>query len=161
MQYMSFDTILEIYSTKPEDTLALGKALGATLRGNEVIELIGDLGTGKTLLVRGIAEGIQSNDIVQSPSFTISRVYKGADMEIQHYDFYRLGNNPGILKAELAESLSDPRVAVITEWANSVEDVLPQDKLTITITYQDEENVRLLTLKATGEKSASIITGVS
>ena len=137
--------------------MALGKALGATLRGNEVIELIGDLGTGKTLLVRGIAEGIQSNDIVQSPSFTISRVYKGTDMEIQHYDFYRLGDNPGILKAELAESLSDPRVAVITEWANSVEDVLPEDRLVISITYQQSEKSRKLTFRPTGEKSVHLI----
>ena len=137
--------------------MALGKALGATLRGDEVIELIGDLGTGKTLLVRGIAEGIQSNDIVQSPSFTISRVYKGADMEIQHYDFYRLGDNPGILKAELAESLSDPRVAVITEWANSVEDVLPEDRLVISITYQQSEKSRKLTFRPTGEKSVHLI----
>lgn len=161
MQYMSFDTILEIYSKKPEDTLALGKALGATLSGGEVIELIGDLGAGKTLLVHGIAEGINSDDVVQSPSFTISRIYQGDGIELHHYDFYRLGEDPGILRAELAESLEDSQVAVVTEWANSVEDVLPQDKLTITITYQDEENVRLLTLKATGEKSASIITGVS
>ena len=137
--------------------MALGKALGATLRGNEVIELIGDLGTGKTLLVRGIAEGIQSNDIVQSPSFTISRVYKGTDMEIQHYDFYRLGDNPGILKAELAESLSDPRVAVITEWANSVEDLLPEDRLVISIAYQPSEESRKLTFRPTGEKSVHLI----
>ena len=137
--------------------MALGKALGATLRGNEVIELIGDLGSGKTLLVRGIAEGIQSNDIVQSPSFTISRVYKGTDMEIQHYDFYRLGNNPGILKAELAESLSDPRVAVITEWANSVEDVLPEDRLVISIAYQQSEESRKLIFRPTGEKSVRLI----
>ena len=137
--------------------MALGKALGATLRGNEVIELIGDLGTGKTLLVRGIAEGIQSNDIVQSPSFTISRVYKGTDMEIQHYDFYRLGDNPGILKAELAESLSDPRVAVITEWANSVEDLLPEDRLVISIAYQPSEESRKLTFRPTGDKSVRLI----
>jgi tRNA threonylcarbamoyladenosine biosynthesis protein TsaE len=152
---------LEIHSKKPEDTLAFGKALGETLKGGEVIELIGDLGAGKTQLVRGIAEGINSDDVVQSPSFTISRIYKGSGLELHHYDFYRLGDDPGILRAELAESLEDPHIAVVTEWANAVEDVLPSDKLTITISYQDEENARLLSLKASGEKSASIIERLS
>jgi len=141
--------------------LALGKALGATLKGGEVIELIGDLGAGKTQLVRGIAEGIDSIDVVQSPSFTISRIYKGKGLELHHYDFYRLGDDPGILRAELAESIEDSQVTVVTEWANSVEDVLPRDKLAITITYQDEENARLLILKATGEKSAGIVKELS
>lgn len=97
-----------------------------------MIELISDLGGGKTTFVRGMAQGMGSTDKVASPSFTISREYKAGDLTLYHFDFYRL-QDPGIVANELAEVVGDPKVVVAVEWADIVEDVLPTDKLTIRI----------------------------
>ena len=148
MHCMNSDTTFEIVSKKPEDTSALGERLAAVLEGNEVIELIGDLGAGKTQFVRGLARGIGSEDVVQSPSFTISREYSGGEFDIHHYDLYRLGNDPGIISAEIAESIADPKVVVVSEWAQSVADVLPDGRITVTITHSVAEDERNITVRA-------------
>jgi tRNA threonylcarbamoyladenosine biosynthesis protein TsaE len=119
-------------STSLESTAKLAESLGSRLRGGEVIELVSDLGGGKTTFVRSLTEGMGSVDKVTSPSFTISREYKAGDLTLYHFDFYRL-NDPGIVANELAEVVHDPKAVVAVEWADIVEDVLPTDKLTIHI----------------------------
>src|SRR4051812_49402655 len=94
-----------------------GARLGALLQGGEVIELIGDVGAGKTTLTKGIATGLGVDEDVQSPSFTISRVYDTpSELRLSHYDFYRL-QDAGIMADELRETISDPRGVTIIEWA--------------------------------------------
>ena len=129
---MSTGLTWQTISTSLEDTAKLAESLGAKLRGGEVIELVSDLGGGKTTFVRGLAKGMGSQDKVASPSFTISREYKARDLTLYHFDFYRL-NDPGIVANELAEVVGDPKAVVAVEWADIVEDVLPVDKLTIRI----------------------------
>jgi tRNA threonylcarbamoyladenosine biosynthesis protein TsaE len=90
------------------------------------------VGGGKTTFVRGLAEGIGSSDAVSSPSFTIEQVYKAPKFELHHFDFYRL-SEPGLMKAELAEAIAELHNVVIVEWGQSVEDVLPTEKLIITM----------------------------
>ncbi len=97
-----------------------------------MIELVSDLGGGKTAFVRGLAQGMGSNDQVHSPSFTLSNQYRAGDKTLYHLDFYRL-NEPGIMQQELAEMLKDPKVVVTVEWAGLVEDVLPTERLSIII----------------------------
>jgi tRNA threonylcarbamoyladenosine biosynthesis protein TsaE len=92
-----------------------------------------DLGGGKTTFVRGLARGAGSTDRVASPTFTISRVYEAGSNEIHHFDFYRLGE-PGLIGEELSEVLNDPHIITVVEWADIVKDVLPTQRLTITIT---------------------------
>src|SRR5687767_11856405 len=116
-----------INSKSIEDTVELGKRLGERFKGGEVIELISDLGGGKTQLVRGMAAGMGSTDQVQSPSFTISRVYKSDRLEFHHFDFHRL-SEPGILQYELSELLGQPGQVVAVEWADTVADILPGDR---------------------------------
>lgn len=112
-----------------------GQQLGSRLRGGEVLELIGDIGAGKTTLTRGIARGLGVSDTVTSPSFTISCNYPGRDnLALRHYDFYRL-TDAGIMSMELAESTSDPHSVTIIEWADSVRNILPADHVTIRIQY--------------------------
>ena len=93
----------QIDSNNLEDTLNLAAKIGANIRGGEVIELVSDLGGGKTVFVRGLAKGMKSDDQVASPTFTINREYKTGDLVLSHYDFYRL-SDPGIISAELEES---------------------------------------------------------
>lgn len=102
------------------------------MKGGEIIELISDLGGGKTTFVRGLARGAGSTDRVASPTFTISRVYQAGKLEIHHFDFYRLGE-AGLIAEELAEVISDPHSVTVVEWADIVADVLPSKRLTITI----------------------------
>ena len=112
--------------------MQLAAAIGSRLRGHEVIELVSDLGGGKTAFVRGLAKGAGSLDRVSSPSFTLTNVYRAGALTLHHFDFYRLPE-PGILRQELAEVIDDPANVVIIEWAAIVEDVLPPKRLTISI----------------------------
>ncbi|USN96803.1 MAG: tRNA (adenosine(37)-N6)-threonylcarbamoyltransferase complex ATPase subunit type 1 TsaE [Candidatus Nomurabacteria bacterium] len=127
-----------------------GERLGQLLAGGEVVELVGDVGAGKTTFVRGVARGMSVDETVQSPSFTISRIYEASDgRRLVHYDFYRL-SDPGIMEDELAETVGTDKTAVVIEWANSVADTLPEDRLTISITVTGE-NTRQLSLSGSGE----------
>lgn len=120
------------------ETKALAAALGRALRGGEVLELLSDLGGGKTTFVKGLAEGLDIHDTVQSPTFTISRVYHARDkLELHHFDFYRL-HAAGVMAAELAESLNDPAIIVAVEWADVVRHVLPDEHITIQLRAKDE-----------------------
>ena len=134
-------------SESSEVTEEIGRKIGKSLRGGEVIELISDLGGGKTTLVRGIAAGAGSRDKVSSPTFTLSKVYSAKTFQIIHYDFYRL-QDPGLMEFELAEALSDKQAVLIVEWANIVQDVLPKDRLIIRISAKGEF-VRRLDFEAT------------
>ncbi len=122
-----------------EETFELGKRFGESLMGGEVIEFIGDLGAGKTSFMRGLAEGVGSDDSVSSPTFTISNIYSGRDdLSIHHFDFYRLPE-PGLVKEQLKEAIEDPKAIVCVEWAESVHGVLPTDRITIQISTIDED----------------------
>lgn len=111
--------------------------IGRKLRGGETIELVGDLGAGKTAFVRGLAKGAGSKDAVRSPSFTLSNQYRADKLTIYHFDFHRLGE-PGIMKRELAEVLEDPKAVVVVEWADAVKDVMPDRRLAVHITATTE-----------------------
>lgn len=134
--------------TSLEETLALGQAIGEILSGGEVFELIGDVGSGKTAFTKGLARGLGVDDDVQSPSFTISRVYDGREgLKLMHYDFYRLPD-PGIMAYDIAEAAIDPRAIVVVEWGETVESVLPPDRTIVTLEYGTKENERLVTIQS-------------
>lgn len=120
-----------------QEMLKYGQKLGKTLKAPLVLELLGDVGTGKTTLTRGIAKGLGVKADVTSPSFTLSKEYNGENYRLVHYDFYRL-NDPGIMAEDLVEAISDPKTVTIVEWGQSVQDVLPEKRKTIEIKYVDE-----------------------
>ena len=129
-----------------QETRSLGELLGCRLVGGEVIELIGDVGAGKTTFVKGLALGLGIDEDVQSPSFTISRVYEARnDLQLAHYDFYRLGD-AGIMSNELAETMQDPQTVTVIEWADIVEGVLLEHRMTITFVTPTETS-RTLTVE--------------
>ena len=142
--------------TSVEAMLQFGQRLGKECKGGEVIELIGDIGAGKTTLTKGIATGLGVTDEVQSPTFTLSRTYHTSkDAVLMHYDFYRLAD-PGILRMELEEATTASDTIVVIEWADTVQDVIPHDRLTVTITASGEER-RVLHLDAGGAKSTALM----
>ena len=139
---MSTVTTWQIASTSSSNTERLAEQLGARLRGGEVIELISDVGGGKTTFVRGLARGMGSTDKVASPSFTIGRQYKAGKLTLYHFDFYRL-HEPGIMAEELAEVVGDTQAVVVVEWANIVENILPNERLIIAIRTTGDESREL------------------
>ncbi len=127
MLYMSTATIWQTDSTSSADTERLGELLGKCLKPGEAIELVSDLGGGKTTLVRGLARGLGSRDIVASPTFVLNKIYRGrSGLKLYHYDFYRL-SQPGVVADQLAEALDDPKAIVVIEWGRPVKDVLPAE----------------------------------
>lgn len=128
--------IIEVDSEN--ETKALGEMIGESLQGGEIIELTGDVGTGKTTLVKGIAKGLDIGQYVQSPSFTINRIYKSRNgMSLSHYDFYRL-EEAGIMSYELSEVLNNPKIVTVIEWGGVVKGILPDDRLTVHIVASGE-----------------------
>lgn len=111
-----------------EATEALAYDIGQQLKGGEVIELVSDLGGGKTTFVRGLARGIGSPDRVASPTYTVSKVYTADGLELHHFDFYRLDEG-GMVAHELAEVIDDPNCIVVVEWGEIVYDVLPAGRV--------------------------------
>ena len=132
----------------------LGEAIGRSLSGGEVLELVGDIGAGKTTLTKGIARALGINEPVQSPTFTISRVYDSPKgLRLAHYDFYRL-SEAGIMGDEIREAMDDDSVVVV-EWAGAVDDDLPKDRLLVKITTISEEE-RLVEFHPGGKKSTEL-----
>lgn len=140
----------EITVQTAAELIKLGEKLGALLDGGEVIELVGDIGAGKTTFTKGVARGMKITDDVQSPTFTISRNYEApSSLRLAHYDFYRL-RDAGIMKMELDEAMHDPGTVTVIEWSDIVNDVLPTDALRITIAVQSNDS-RLVTLEGSGK----------
>lgn len=135
---------------------AFGVRLGATLVGGELIELVGDVGAGKTTLAKAIAAGMGVTDDVGSPSYMLSQVYDAPHgLRLAHYDFYRL-DDPGIMADELQEMLTDSRVVTLIEWGEMVAGVLPYDHVQIAIVPFGDTG-RKLTLTAGGDESARFL----
>ena len=121
-----------------QEMLDLGWDFAKKLTRPAVIELVGDVGAGKTTFVRGLAEGLGVTEPVTSPSFMISKVYALPDGgKLVHYDFYRL-KEPGLMVEDFAENLEDPNTVVVVEWGESVADLLPKDHIRVMINYTEE-----------------------
>lgn len=145
---------LEVKSA--EEMQVFGEKIGRLLGGGEVIELIGDVGAGKTTFVNGLARGLEITDRVQSPTFTISRVYDGrSNIRLAHYDFYRL-QDAGIMSDEISEVLQDPQTVTVIEWGGAVEGVLPVDRLAVSIT-SPSETARRIDIHSGGDTSSTLL----
>lgn len=127
------------------EMMQFGEKVTSSLAAPAVIELLGDVGTGKTTFTRGLAKGLGVKAAVTSPSFTISKLYQGEKYQLAHYDFYRL-EDPGLMSEDLMESIQDPNTITVVEWGESIRGVLPEKRTVIEIKYIDE-NQREVTLK--------------
>jgi tRNA threonylcarbamoyladenosine biosynthesis protein TsaE len=139
---MNSQVMFEVQAVNVGATVSVAERIGAQLRGGEVIELVSDVGGGKTTFVQGLARGMGSTDRVSSPSFTLSNEYRAGELRLYHFDFYRL-QEPGIMANELGEVVTDAQAVVVVEWADIVEGVLPRDRLRVYITVTGEESRKL------------------
>lgn len=147
---------MELHTNNERELKAFGTRLGAVMTGGEIVELVGDVGAGKTTLTKAIASGMGIIDDVGSPSYTLSQLYEAPHgLSLVHYDFYRL-DDPGIMADELRETLADPRVTTVIEWGDIIAGVLPSDHLQVRITPTGETS-RQLTLTAGGNSSTGLL----
>lgn len=138
-----------------EEMVIFGEKLGKELKPNMLITLEGDLGAGKTTMTKGIAKGLGVKDIVNSPTFTIMKIYEG-DLTLYHMDVYRLDNNSG--DEYLEEYFYMDGVSVV-EWAGNMSDIIPEERLEINI-FNIDQNTREIVITPKGNKYIELIERV-
>lgn len=121
-----------IETRSPEETFQVGKSLGEKAYPGQVITLTGDLGVGKTVFTQGLAKGLGIEEPVNSPTFTIAQVYEGGRLPFYHFDVYRIGDVEEMDEVGFDEYVSGEGVSLI-EWANLIEEILPENRVNITI----------------------------
>lgn len=119
-------------SFSPEETFEIGKALGERARVGQVICLNGDLGTGKTVFTQGFAEGLDIEDAVNSPTFTIIQVYDEGRIPLYHFDVYRIGDPAEMDELGYEEYFFGDGVCLI-EWSILIEELIPEEAIQVTI----------------------------
>ncbi|TET10534.1 MAG: tRNA (adenosine(37)-N6)-threonylcarbamoyltransferase complex ATPase subunit type 1 TsaE [Candidatus Atribacteria bacterium] len=126
---------LTIITKSPEETKNLGKEVSKLAKPGDLLAFYGELGTGKTCFIQGIARGLKVKDYVTSPSFTIINEYQGK-IPIYHFDLFRLDNAEEILELGYKEYFYGEGLTVI-EWAEKIEQLLPKEYLGIKIKFKD------------------------
>ena len=122
---------LEIISTSSEQTMTLGSKLASIVPNGTTILLCGDLGAGKTTLVRGVARELNIKEVVQSPTFNIMKVYFKAARPLIHIDAYRLADND--VDIGLDEYIGFENGITVIEWPNFIEKLIPEQHIKISI----------------------------
>lgn len=130
-------------------TRKVAQSLAAHLESGSLVELIGDVGSGKTTFVKGLAKGLSSKDEVSSPSFALKNVYDGR-LRLYHFDLYRL-EEAGLISHEISDALNEKDSAVVIEWADTSSDILPENRIKIEF-LPDTENSRKLKITYPDQK---------
>lgn len=141
---------MEIYLQDSAATEALGRCLGACAVSGDVFCLVGDLGAGKTLLSKGIAEALGvPADEVNSPTFAIMNIYNGTNLEIRHFDLYRLNSSEELADIGFDEYAGGEGITII-EWADLFMEELPEEYLLVNL--QHDGSGRKAVFKALGTR---------
>lgn len=143
---------MEIYETNSEtETFSLGKTIGEGAKAGQVFTLIGDLGVGKTVFTKGLAKGLGITEPVNSPTFTILQIYEEGRMPFYHFDVYRISDVEEMEEIGYEDYFYGDGICLI-EWANLIEEILPDAFLQITIEkdLQKGFDYRKITLKEIG-----------
>ena len=123
---------MTIETNSPEETFALGQKLGEQAKAGQIYTLNGDLGVGKTVFTQGIARGLGITEAVSSPTFTIVQVYEEGRLPLYHFDVYRIGDIEEMDEIGYEDYVYGEGVCLI-EWANLIEEILPDHYQKITI----------------------------
>lgn len=134
-------------SKNENDTKNLAKKLASKLKPRDIIVLTGDLGSGKTKFTEGFLSYFGLENEISSPTFTIVNEYKKNDINIYHFDVYRLEDSSEFSEIG-GEEYFENGICLI-EWGELIEDVLPKNYIHITFTKDDHnENVRILNIES-------------
>ena len=122
--------IIETFSE--QETLELGKKLAQEAQPGQVFSLVGELGVGKTVFTKGMAEGLGITEPVSSPTFTIVQVYEEGRMPFYHFDVYRIGDPEEMDEIGYEDYFYGQGICLV-EWANLIGELMPEDTIHITI----------------------------
>ena len=143
-----------IETFSPEETYMLGKKIGEAACPNTVYALNGDLGVGKTVFTQGLAAGLGIDEPVTSPTFTILQNYDGGRLPFFHFDVYRIGDIEEMDEIGYDDCFFGGGVSLV-EWAETVEEILPENTIYITIEKDPEKgfDYRKITVQNSEERS--------
>jgi len=147
---------MKVISKSVNETIKIGKIIAKNLKSGDIICLFGELGTGKTTLVKGIAWGLRiKKEKVVSPTFVLIREHHRGTLPLYHFDLYRLKSTASILELGYEEYFYDEGVTVI-EWADRLKYLLPQEFLKIQLSIRKDAQ-RLLKLTAKGSRYKELL----
>lgn len=132
MKQLNITGVVVVESESAEETRLLGEYLGTVVEPGQVCTLIGDLGVGKTVFTQGLARGLGIDGPVNSPTFTILQVYEEGRIPFYHFDVYRIGDVEEMDEIGYEDCIYGQGVCLI-EWANLIEEILPEEYVRITI----------------------------
>ena len=144
---------MKFYVNSLEETTKLGFLIGKLVHSGDILCLTGDLGTGKTHITKGIAKGLEIDDHITSPTFTIVNEYDSGRLKLNHFDVYRVSDPDEIYAIGFDDYIFSEAVSII-EWANYIEDILPNEFLHIKIEKDLDKGIdfRKITLFPYGER---------
>lgn len=126
-----------IITCSPEETIAAAQKIGGLLKSGDIIAYKGGLGAGKTTFTRGLALGLGLGDVVSSPTFALVNEYSGDNLNIYHFDMYRIDNEWDLESSGFYDYDFNNNIAVV-EWSENIRQFLPPNIIRITINTLDE-----------------------
>jgi len=134
--------ILYMLSKSPEETIEAGREYAQKLKGGEVIGLIGELGSGKTTFIKGLAEGLRVDETITSPTFVILKSYSAKiqqkKIEFIHIDAYRVESIDDIKSVGIEDYIGREDAIVVVEWAEKIREILPKNTIYINFKHRKE-----------------------
>lgn len=121
-----------IETNNAKETFELGVQIGREANAGDVYTLVGDLGVGKTVFTQGLAKGLEIEEPISSPTFTIVQVYEEGRLPFYHFDVYRIGDVEEMDEIGYEDYIYGQGVCLI-EWSNLIEEILPEKRREITI----------------------------
>lgn len=138
---------LKIVSKSREQTQKFALSLLKSIKNNKVLAFNGDLGSGKTTFIQGLAKGLGIKDKILSPTFVIFKKYKVSNHKkikwFYHFDLYRISSHEEVIDLGFEEIISDKISIVAIEWAEKIEKILPKDALKVKIKYLDKNSRKI------------------
>jgi tRNA threonylcarbamoyladenosine biosynthesis protein TsaE len=139
---------LTLRTRTAEATRAVGEAVAPLLRARDAVILTGELGAGKTTFVQGVARGLGVDEQVGSPTFMLVREYSGR-LDIAHVDVYRLERLQEVVDLALDE-IGAGNDVLLVEWGDAVQGLLPENRLRVELTSEDDDDARRIVMNASG-----------
>lgn len=134
----------EFISSSPEETFQIAKNFSERLKPGDIVALCGNLGTGKTIFVKGICAGLNAEQVPLSPTFSIINEYNGI-YKIFHFDFYRIKDISELYDIGYEDYFNDESICLI-EWADLFPEILPENRFEVKIEFGIDETQRKITI---------------
>ena len=141
---------MKITTKSEKQTLNLGKKFVLGLKGSETIGLIGELGAGKTVFIKGLAQGLGIKKTITSPTFVLMKIYsilnhKSKILNFCHVDAYRLNSGQDLIDIGIKDYLNQKNTITVIEWADQVADILPEKVIIVKLKMGQKKNERIIT----------------